>query len=310
MSKKTTIQNYDIASSADTLALSNEVAKFIQENNLYQNVQGKQFVNVEGWQYAGIRLGLVPVIEQLTDMSSNGEIKYQAQVRLTHVLTGEMLGAGYGICSNKEQGKKFYQEFAIASMAQTRAIGKAYRNMLAWIIKAAGYEATPAEEMEDAGSIANTPETAKSPAPAAPKAKTPANTQPPQPEAAEVPKTAPNGKPLATAAQKEQIIKLLGRECITQQEKTKVLLNINRFDQDRADKAIDRLKETIDQRQASATEEQLEIVEMLLEHELFTPDEQKAGKAHLQEKPLTFQEAAKLISQLEKRLEKRQPAKN
>ena len=33
-------------------------------------------------------------------------------------------------------------------MAQTRAIGKAYRNILAWIIRAAGYEPTPAEEMD------------------------------------------------------------------------------------------------------------------------------------------------------------------
>jgi outer membrane biosynthesis protein TonB len=27
-------------------------------------------------------------------------------------------------------------------------VGKAYRNLLAWVIKAAGYEATPAEEMD------------------------------------------------------------------------------------------------------------------------------------------------------------------
>jgi hypothetical protein len=33
-------------------------------------------------------------------------------------------------------------------MAQTRAIGKAYRNLLAWLMKAAGFEATPAEEMD------------------------------------------------------------------------------------------------------------------------------------------------------------------
>ncbi len=33
-------------------------------------------------------------------------------------------------------------------MAQTRAVGKAYRNILAWLMKAAGFEATPAEEMD------------------------------------------------------------------------------------------------------------------------------------------------------------------
>ena len=35
------------------------------------------------------------------------------------------------------------------SMAQTRALGKAYRMALGWIMKMAGYEATPAEEMPD-----------------------------------------------------------------------------------------------------------------------------------------------------------------
>jgi hypothetical protein len=33
-------------------------------------------------------------------------------------------------------------------MAQTRSIGKAYRNLLAWLMKSAGFEATPAEEMD------------------------------------------------------------------------------------------------------------------------------------------------------------------
>ena len=33
-------------------------------------------------------------------------------------------------------------------MAQTRAEGKAYRLLLGWLMKAAGFEATPAEEMD------------------------------------------------------------------------------------------------------------------------------------------------------------------
>ena len=32
-------------------------------------------------------------------------------------------------------------------MAQTRALGKAYRMALSWIVKMADYEPTPAEEM-------------------------------------------------------------------------------------------------------------------------------------------------------------------
>jgi len=36
-------------------------------------------------------------------------------------------------------------------MAQTRAIGKAYRNVIGWVIKLAGYEGTPSEEMVKVG---------------------------------------------------------------------------------------------------------------------------------------------------------------
>ena len=42
-------------------------------------------------------------------------------------------------------------------MAQTRAIGKAYRNLLAWLMKAAGFEATPAEEMDFTPAEVTTP---------------------------------------------------------------------------------------------------------------------------------------------------------
>ena len=152
--RKTKIESYDISRSDETLHLATDLAKFIKENKLTTTVQGKEFVNVEGWQYAGSRLGIVPIVDHVINVSNDQEIKYQAKVTLFDMRSGHTVGAGFAICSSKEQGKKFYQEFAIMSMAQTRAIGKAYRNILAWIIRAAGYEPTPAEEMEYGG---NTP---------------------------------------------------------------------------------------------------------------------------------------------------------
>ncbi|RZJ85900.1 MAG: hypothetical protein EOO60_14165, partial [Hymenobacter sp.] len=146
-------ESYDIAKSDETLDLAKDLAKFIKDNKLSTQVQGKEFVNVEGWQYAGSRLGIVPVVEHVINLSNDQELKYQAKVTLFDLRHGVTVGAGFAICSNKESGKKFYQEFAIASMAQTRAIGKAYRNILAWIIRAAGYEPTPAEEMEYSGNV-------------------------------------------------------------------------------------------------------------------------------------------------------------
>jgi hypothetical protein len=241
LQKKPKVESYDIARSDETLHLAIDLAKFIKENNLYQNIQGKEYVNVEGWQYAGSRLGILPVVEHVINVSQDAEIKYQAKVNLLNLRTDQVVGAGFAICSNKEQGKKYYQEFAIASMAQTRAIGKAYRNILAWIIRAAGYEPTPAEEMEYGGNVQDVkPQPAVAPAPAR---------QAPLEEQEEAP--APAIK-YATAKQKEEIIRLLNNPVITRQEKTKMLLNINKVDEERAKQAIDKLKKAIDAREDGA----------------------------------------------------------
>jgi hypothetical protein len=71
-----------------------------------------------------------------------------AKCEVRNINTGQLVATGVAICSNFEHSKKRFDEYAILSMAQTRAIGKAYRNLLAWLMKAAGFEATPAEEMD------------------------------------------------------------------------------------------------------------------------------------------------------------------
>ncbi|MGI4874738.1 MAG: hypothetical protein ACRYFX_26585 [Janthinobacterium lividum] len=252
--KKTArVESYDIAKSDETLDLAKDLAKFIKDNKLSTQVQGKEFVNVEGWQYAGSRLGIVPIVEHVINVSNDQELKYQAKVTLYDLRHGTTVGAGFAICSNKESGKKFYQEFAIASMAQTRAVGKAYRNILAWIIRAAGYEPTPAEEMEYGNNAAATaapaPTMAVAAEPAAPVMR--AVTTAPAAEVAEATPTAP--VQYATASQKEEIIRLLNHPLITRQEKTKMLLNINRLDEERATQAIAKLRKAIEDREGTSS---------------------------------------------------------
>ncbi|RFP63471.1 hypothetical protein D0N36_19210 [Hymenobacter lapidiphilus] len=246
---KPKVESYDLSHSDETLHLATDLAKFIKENKLTTNVQGKEFVNVEGWQYAGSRLGIVPVVEHVINVSNDQEIKYQAKVILFDLKSGQTVGAGFAVCSNKEQGKKFYQEFAIMSMAQTRAIGKAYRNILAWIIRAAGYEPTPAEEMDYGG---NTPTVAETPAPApqaAPAAPVAMKAVPAELAVA----AEPLAPAYASASQKEEIIRLLNHPVVTRAEKTKMLLNINRLDEERATQAIAKLKKAIDDRENGQT---------------------------------------------------------
>ncbi|WP_439881994.1 hypothetical protein ACSX1A_02300 [Pontibacter sp. MBLB2868] len=240
--KKAKVESYDIAKSDETLHLAVDLAKFIKENRLYQNIQGKEYVNVEGWQYAGSRLGILPVVEHVVNISTDDEIKYQAKVNLLDLRSQQVVGAGFAICSNREQGKKYYQEFAIASMAQTRAIGKAYRNILAWVIRAAGYEPTPSEEMDYGGNE----QAAK---PAVPTEKKATMKSAAAVEAKADTEEESTSVRYASAKQKEEIISLLNNPTITRQEKTKMLLNINRFDEERAAQAIEKLKKVIEDRE-------------------------------------------------------------
>lgn len=251
------VESYDIAKSDETLQLATDVARFIRENKLFLNLQGKEYVNVEGWQYAGSRLGILPIVEELTNLSDGQEVKYQSRVRLLNLRNEQIVGSGFAICSNKEPGKKYFQEFAVASMAQTRAIGKAYRNILAWLIRAAGYEPTPAEEMEymgrDEGHERRSGSDAVQSSPM-PRAKAEAPAQPPVSVAEEA---QPQPVPMATTRQKAEILLLLNSDVITKEEKEKMIGSINKLDRDRADKAIEKLKKIIAQRQADGPVQQV-----------------------------------------------------
>lgn len=250
ITKKAKIESYDISRSDETLDLAKDLAKFIKDNHLTINVQGKEYVNVEGWQYAGSRLGIVPIVEHVINVGNDQELKYQAKVSLYDLRHQATVGAGFAVCSNKETGKKFYQEFAIMSMAQTRAIGKAYRNCLAWIIRAAGYEPTPAEEMDyNTATPVAAPASVVAPTPAVAVALEVPAMQVVPAEAATVAAEPLAPVQYATAAQKEEIIRLLNHPVITRPEKTKMLLNINRLDEERATAAIAKLRKAIDDRE-------------------------------------------------------------
>lgn len=144
----------DISKPQQALEVAATLQKFVKEKKLTANIQGKEYPLVEAWQFAGSQLGLIPVTKELECLSAQNplnsdiEIKYRAVVEVIQLSTGNVLSRGFAICSNKEYSKKKFDEYAIASMAQTRAVGKAYRQILAWLMKAAGFEATPAEEMD------------------------------------------------------------------------------------------------------------------------------------------------------------------
>lgn len=131
-----------------TKKMAIELTKFIDDNKLSVFIAGKKYVMVEGWQFAGSQLNLVAIPSDAEDKSTEKETKYKASAEVFHVPTGTLVSRGFALCSNKESKKKSFDEYAIASMAQTRAIGKAYRNNLSWLMKLAGFEGTPVEEID------------------------------------------------------------------------------------------------------------------------------------------------------------------
>lgn len=154
MSQELSVQSFDISKPQQSLEVATILQKFVKEKGLTATIQGKQYPLVEAWQFAGSQLGLVPVTKELECLSASNpltgevETKYRAVVEVLQISTGMVVSRGFAICSNREYSKKKFDEYAIASMAQTRAVGKAYRQILAWLMKAAGFEATPAEEMD------------------------------------------------------------------------------------------------------------------------------------------------------------------
>lgn len=127
---------------------ANELMKFAKANNLSVDIAGKDYMMVEGWQFLGTLNGLTDIVQYCDPIDGKEkEVKYKAMVEVINQ-NGTVISRGFAYASNLERKKTGFEEYAVASMAQTRAIGKAYRNFLAWIVKMAGYEATPFEEID------------------------------------------------------------------------------------------------------------------------------------------------------------------
>lgn len=137
----------ELTTPTDIMNFATSLKAMIVQNHLYSEIRGKNYVNVEGWQIAGAFTGIFPVVEKCENLSDDTCYRYRAEVSLEDK-EGATVGYGVAICTNKEAGKRGFDEYAVASMAQTRAVGKAFRLKIGWLLKIAGYETTPAEEMD------------------------------------------------------------------------------------------------------------------------------------------------------------------
>jgi len=114
----------------------------ISQRGLTTNIQGKQHVQVEGWQTLGSMLGVTPVCVWTRPLDNGWEARVEART-----LDGRIVGAAEAMCTRSERMWSKRDDYALRSMAQTRATSKALASPLRFVITLAGYQGTPAEEM-------------------------------------------------------------------------------------------------------------------------------------------------------------------
>ena len=124
--------------------MAKTLADIITSRRLYTTINGKKYVQVEGWSTLGAMMGVLPREVEVYERE-NGD--FEATVELIRTSDCAVVGRASSIVSCDEKLWKGRERYARRSMAVTRATGKAYRLGFSWIMSLAGYEPTPAEEM-------------------------------------------------------------------------------------------------------------------------------------------------------------------
>lgn len=149
-----TITNLFLTNDPDTFVTkaseaAGALARVIHDRKLFTRIRGKEHVHVEGWTLLGSLLGAFPITEWTRRIDDGWEARVVVKTR-----AGELIGAAESMCTPKESRWRNADEYAIRSMAATRAASKALRLPLGFIFELAEFDATPAEEMPaDTGSV-------------------------------------------------------------------------------------------------------------------------------------------------------------
>ncbi len=159
---------------ADTLADARKAATVLMQVVTSKPKQviinGEKYLEYEDWQTLGQFYGYTVITGEAVPVEVEGVKGARAIAKLVRMRDGLVLGGAEAYCMRDEErwcarkkyewqgegddrtkveiGEENVPWFQLASMAQTRAGSKAYRNRLAWVAVLAGYRPTPAEEME------------------------------------------------------------------------------------------------------------------------------------------------------------------
>jgi uncharacterized protein YciI len=123
------------------------LADLVRRQNLIVRIGQSEHVRVEGWTLLGSMLGVFPVVTWTRPvMRDEEQVGWEARVE-ARTRGGEVVGAAEAECLSDERTWKGRDDYARRSMAQTRAVSKALRLPLGFVMQLAGFDPTPAEEM-------------------------------------------------------------------------------------------------------------------------------------------------------------------
>jgi hypothetical protein len=136
---------------AEALAQMTEVATtladVVRTQHLITKIQGREHVHVEGWTFLGSLLGVFPVVMWTRPMmQDDASIGWEARVE-ARTRSGDVVGAAEAQCLHAEKSWKGRDDYALRSMAQTRAVSKALRHPLGFVMQLAGFHPTPVDEV-------------------------------------------------------------------------------------------------------------------------------------------------------------------
>ena len=119
------------------------LADVIKQRRLSAHIGDRDHIMLEGWTLLGSMLGVFGEVEWTRPIADGWEARAVART-----MSGVTVGSAEAMCTRAERTWKQRDEYAIRSMAQTRALSKALRLPLGFIVELAGFAATPAEEMD------------------------------------------------------------------------------------------------------------------------------------------------------------------
>jgi hypothetical protein len=130
---------------ARAVKIADALERVLREKKLITKIRAGEHVRVEGWTLLGSMLGVFPVLAWTRKLDDGWEARVEART-----LDGRVVGAAESECLRSESKWAKRDDYALRSMAATRATSKALRQPLGFVITLAGFDPTPAEEMPDA----------------------------------------------------------------------------------------------------------------------------------------------------------------